>query len=565
MEPLKRRLSSATTSASASKRQRQDFPPATSTKLILLRPHLTAVYTYVKKAWLLDCPGEILDSISTFLERNDFLAFRSACKTIHLKTLFHLNHRHLKEKRISLSPTSRRGLDSLVELVNFPEFARRVHTVTLSIRDCSFLWASEIYGEAATRHGEGRWAQHFNHTPMELGKRAVDQALLLISLQKLPELEYINFEDVPRNSSNGQELITSANELANPNPNGDDFEDSFPPLLRDVTKKNGYRSDPSLFVDGVQRATTNDRPLPDTFVNLQHCNKCRKPARIGQCIHLNMFVRALTVIAVDKDHVLQLLHYYDVPPCAKSFTMTHIWDDARGTLSAQTPCLKLREIRHWASGRLPEVTHKPVYFLLRRLWKSAPNLEILYLGGPTPNVDPPWYNSHISPHEPWARTFSATHLRGVGLTNILLHINAVEGILTRYAGTLTSLVFHGAQLVRSSRSLRDFFGTLGGCTALDHLYWQAVCVVQTNGGHGEELFELDGVDAMCFGDEESCRELAEFFENNGGIRSWAWCGHGVDVPEPERRRDLTGWLFEGEEAVAEGVAWMQTEVGVLGW
>ncbi|KAF2817996.1 uncharacterized protein BDZ99DRAFT_565531 [Mytilinidion resinicola] len=562
MEPPKRRLSSGLDRTP--KRQRQEHP-APSKQLILLRHHQTAVHTYVKRAWLLDCPGEIVDTICTFLERNDFLTFRSASKILHQKTLFHLNNRHLKEKRVFLSPTSRRGLGSLVELVDFPEFARRVHEVTLYIRDCSFLWASEIYGEAATRPGEGRWAQHFNHTPMELGKRAVDQALLLICLQKLPELEYICFEDFPESSENGQEDLTCATTSAVSNPNGDDFEDCFSPLLRDVTKWNSFNADPTQFVVGVQRVTTSEPPLPGAFVNLHHCNKCEKPARIGQCIHLDMFVRALTVMAVDKDHLFQLLHYYDVPACAKTFTMTHIWDDARGALSTQTSCLNLREIRHLGSVRLPELTHKPVYFLLRRLWKSAPNLEILYLGGQTPNVDPPWYNGHVSPHEPWARTFSATHLRGMGLTNVLVHIKAVEGVLARYAGTLTSLVFHGAQLVRSSRSIQNFLGTLRGCMALEHLYWHAVCVVQTDGGHGEQLFELEGVDAVCFGDEESCLELATFFENKGGMGRWAWCGLGVEVPEPERRRDITGWLFEGEEVVAEGVAWMQAEVGVLGW
>ncbi|KAF2501949.1 hypothetical protein BU16DRAFT_554009 [Lophium mytilinum] len=291
-------------------------------QIILYRQHLTSIHAYVRRPWILECPGELIDLIAKFLPRNDFLSFRGLCKSIHEKSLHHLRNTHLIEKRVVLASSSRAGLNSLIDLLYHPQFASLVRKVTIHIEDSSFIWANNL--SAVGKYGNGnldRWMQHFNHPRLEPEQRFVDLVLLLRCLQKLPGLETINITDIRsgwvhdgiENAKKHSEFLISA-------------------TTRQIEADGGIYACPLLLgTDGVRYSVAN------------FCKKCNRLIEVPQCFHFHAIVDALLTLSRTQIDVCTNLGQYDIP---RSFVNVLVKDLKKGTLRVPyQPCLPaLREI-----------------------------------------------------------------------------------------------------------------------------------------------------------------------------------------------------------------------------
>ncbi|KAF2817998.1 uncharacterized protein BDZ99DRAFT_470925 [Mytilinidion resinicola] len=262
----------------------QQAPTAhTYSQMIHLRTHLMAIHTYVRRPWLLNCPAELIDLVAKFLSRNDFLSFRTACKDVHQKTLYHLNNSHLLEKKVAMTTNSRAGLASLIELAHYPDFASRIRKVTIHIETSTFVWGTalaplcDLYGDR--KHGY--WTQHFNHPRLELEQRSVDLTLLLICLRLLPALDTFEITDLPYDWT----LKASSKD-----------DSSAPKESRSITAPHFGRVVPVLTANFC---TMCSRAIPD-------------PAG-EQCHHFTMMLGALASLACSQAEFYWTTGHYGLP------------------------------------------------------------------------------------------------------------------------------------------------------------------------------------------------------------------------------------------------------------
>ncbi|KAF2817997.1 uncharacterized protein BDZ99DRAFT_470924 [Mytilinidion resinicola] len=536
------------------------FLDLTSRWPISKRPHDIAVHTYIRRSWLLNCPGEIVDLISQHLSRSDFLEFRSTCKDIHQKTLYRLNNIHLPNKTLTLASNSRAGLNSLVGLAGHQKFAARVRQVTIQVQDSSFLWGKEIsplqhyFGDPALAFEEGLWTQHFNNPSMQMEQRAIDLAIVLVCLSKLTALKTVELIDIPSGwipvqhaqarkdlqeakkavKKSKSAIGTSNVHVQNGGPHPGTADDRLSRAAQ-LYKKVMENS----------RAGEAGKPVgayTPYSITTKHCGICKRPPfknrASKKCIHFQVFLDALVLLARSQSDLVWSMGVYQLPS-----TMANHVAHALGSLLPTTFKLHgLLEIsykiyRHKGIDDLlptdgPLVAHNFIFKLLG----ASTILQRLSIDGADVAHRPSKTHRLCGPVGSRLATGSLSTLV---LQDLKLSAPELVTLFVRYATTLSTIHLEGVCLVSQLNTWS---------AALSYLLTNKAPLKEVFIHASKICWGVDSWGMVVFGDTVSKAELKGIQYRPGHFLKWRQ--RGREAPHQEMNRDLVGWRFCGPSITA---------------
>ncbi|KAF2502146.1 hypothetical protein BU16DRAFT_554220 [Lophium mytilinum] len=518
---------------------RQPFLDQTSGWLIPKRPHDIAVHTY-------------------HLSRSDFLEFRSTCKDIHQKTLYRLNNFHMPNKTLALASNSRAGLNSLVGLAGHQKFAARVRKVTIQVQDSTFLRGEIIapfqyyFGDPSLAFEEGLWTQHFNNPSMQMDQRAVDLAIVLVCLSMLPALETIELVDLPspwipvQHARAWKNLQEAKKAVEKPW--------SAVRALRNLGRDSGPY--PSTDNDRLSRATRlykniteNSRageagkPVGDYTpysITTRHCGICNQPPfqdrTWGKCIHFQVFLGALDLLAQSKSDLIWSMGVYQLPLTTVGY-ITRCSDNSfprKFTLDGLLEIVYKISHHKGSDDMLPNDGLATIHNFILKLFGASTVLHTLSIDGADGTHFPSKTHRLCGPV---ASRLASDSLSTLLLQDFKLSALDLNNLFKRYATTLSTVHLKGVCLVCQYDAWSPVLSTLLTSKApLEELFIHAPTLSSApNGWWG----------MVVFGDDVSEAELKAARFRGGRFRTWRQIGQ--DAPHQEVNRDLVGWRFCGPD------------------